>query len=675
MNRWVQRLWRQRTVVALLAAGMALRLLWLGDVPGGLNQDEASIGYDAWAILHHGIDRNGHSWPVHLVAWGSGQNALYAYLAMPFLAFFGLTVSSLRMLAGVLGVMALLLFYDLGRRADREMGWCALLLLVTSPWHILASRWALESNILPVVVLAAVCLFARSAPSRTACLPAGCVVLTLAVYAYGPAYLFAPLFLAGSLWVLWRERAFTAGQFGVSLLCAGLVALPMLGFLLNNALGSGDLQVGPFSLPKYPGPARYGSIFLPFAEGGLARTLDNARTVLALMFAGADDGMPANAIPGWGAHYVWLLPFGCWGLIHAASRQAGRIDRLFLVWLLCAGLTAVVTEANINRINLVWLPLLWMSARGFWCLTEHPRLVRAAAGLLLVSCLLFSVRLFGDWNRVMSSAFFAGFRESIEEALARAPAGAVIAVTDEANMPYITALFVSRPDPASYIRSADIPARDAPFQQVRAFGRFVFGLGDTPEKPDWRYWVAHRSELARFNPADFALSAHGEYAFVERRNSQTACELGVAAQRLSGQQDWGVLSEDGPVGEPGAGFSVGGRRFLRGLGVHGDSRWLIRSPKPMYAIRAQAGISDDSACSDGMRFVLEADGRAVFDSGQIRSGSLIDVSVALAGATELAFVTLAGPGNACDHGNWLAPVISLCARDAQMRSAGNPETR
>lgn len=27
------------------------RFLWLGDLPGGLNQDEASMGYDAYALL------------------------------------------------------------------------------------------------------------------------------------------------------------------------------------------------------------------------------------------------------------------------------------------------------------------------------------------------------------------------------------------------------------------------------------------------------------------------------------------------------------------------------------------------------------------------------------------------------------------------------------------------
>ncbi|MBR2279774.1 MAG: hypothetical protein IJ903_02445 [Ruminococcus sp.] len=79
----------------LLAA--TVRLVLFGSHPAGLNQDEASIGYEAWSVLHYGIDRNGLSVPVHFIAWGSGQNALYAYLLMPFIALFGLNVVTQRM--------------------------------------------------------------------------------------------------------------------------------------------------------------------------------------------------------------------------------------------------------------------------------------------------------------------------------------------------------------------------------------------------------------------------------------------------------------------------------------------------------------------------------------------------------------------------------------------------
>ena len=95
---------------ALLLAGALLRFLCLGSFPPGLNQDEASIGFDAWSLLRWGMDRNGGAWPVLFVSWGSGQNVLYAYLSLPCLALFGLNTVSLRLCAAFWGSASLAAF-------------------------------------------------------------------------------------------------------------------------------------------------------------------------------------------------------------------------------------------------------------------------------------------------------------------------------------------------------------------------------------------------------------------------------------------------------------------------------------------------------------------------------------------------------------------------------------
>ncbi|MEN3187139.1 MAG: hypothetical protein ABDK92_11055, partial [Atribacterota bacterium] len=100
-------------LAGIFALEIFVRFFLLGVIPPGLNQDEASIGYDAWALLHYGIDRNGFHNPVHFVSWGSGQNALYAYLSMPFIRLFGLNVFSVRFLNALIGCLSLFLFYDL----------------------------------------------------------------------------------------------------------------------------------------------------------------------------------------------------------------------------------------------------------------------------------------------------------------------------------------------------------------------------------------------------------------------------------------------------------------------------------------------------------------------------------------------------------------------------------
>ena len=62
-------------IAVLLIVGAALRLIGLSELPAGMNQDEASIGYDSWAIANYGVDRNGYHNPVYPVAWGAGHGA------------------------------------------------------------------------------------------------------------------------------------------------------------------------------------------------------------------------------------------------------------------------------------------------------------------------------------------------------------------------------------------------------------------------------------------------------------------------------------------------------------------------------------------------------------------------------------------------------------------------
>src|SRR6266540_3282982 len=83
-------------LVAVLV-GFVLRAWQFGAIPPGLNQDEASTAYDAFSLVHYGVDRHGFRLPVVLVSWGSGMYALAAYVEAPFIRLFGLSVWSARL--------------------------------------------------------------------------------------------------------------------------------------------------------------------------------------------------------------------------------------------------------------------------------------------------------------------------------------------------------------------------------------------------------------------------------------------------------------------------------------------------------------------------------------------------------------------------------------------------
>ncbi len=641
----------------LFIVAALLRILWLSDFPGGLNQDEASSGYDAWALLTGGIDRHSVSWPVHFIAWGSGQNALYAYLAMPFIAIGGLNVTSLRMAAAVLGIIGLWIFWRLGKRHDRQMEIWALLIIATSPWHFMASRWALESNAAPPMVLIAVYCFVR-AKDDIRWLALGSGVLASAVYAYGTAYFFAPLFMLCAWSLIFSERKIPLKWLSLSTLTAFIVALPIMVFILNNSMGTGHIEFGPFSIPKYPSEARYSGMFLPLADNGWSEIPKNAREVMRMLLASQDDGLPWNATPTWGPQMWILTPFLLLG-IGFALREKSLTDRLMLAWLLCALLTAICTSANINRINLIWIPSLWLAARGFWLFSSYQLWNRIAqTGMLLLGC-FFVLHYFTSWHEKITENFFPGFGESLQTIIAKAPENEPLIVTNHSV--YTNALFYAQPDPHEYVKTAIIPDPTSPFANVDGFGRITFGI-NADRIINRNYWVAHKSELHQFSPLSFDIQTFGFYAAITRKPQDVqACYRPLELFRFTGKQDHGVLSINNEVDAYQGGLPIADQNFYSGLGVHGDSQWTMDMSPADEFLEIGMGLSSSSGCSDGMKFKILLDGKPVFNSGRMRPGDLQFTKVPLNGAAKLTLATEAGYNNRCDHGLWLAPTIKRCA--------------
>lgn len=178
--------------------GILARLILIGQVPYGLNQDEASAGYEAWSILNYGIDRHGISYPVHLIAWGSGQNIAYSWFCMPFIALFGLSEFTVRFPMALIGCVSVVLFYFFLDNVTplpnhRKYVLFGTLLFAICPWHIMKSRWGLESNLFPDLILwGSFCLsiFCRKHSGGTGYLYAAFVIFGFSAYSYGTSYCF-----------------------------------------------------------------------------------------------------------------------------------------------------------------------------------------------------------------------------------------------------------------------------------------------------------------------------------------------------------------------------------------------------------------------------------------------------------------------------------------------------
>lgn len=450
----------------LLLLVVTVRLFALTRLPADLNQDEASSGYEAWALLNYGIDRCGNPWPVLLVSWGSGQNVLYSVLDMPFILLFGLNMFSLRLPAALLGIVAVVVFWRLARRCRGIIcGLCALCLITINPWHIMASRWALESNIMPVFLLLGLfCTVKAEENIRWLFGAAGSFALML--YAYGTAFFFLPGFLV--IYVLLNRSLLREKIFYFAGILFGLLSLPIVLCQLINLTGGSSFSLLGMTIPKLT-QARQTAVSV-FGTGlsGIAKNLWDFLRLLVRQ----SDGLDYNALPWSGLYYFFGLPLAAAGLFRSIKERKGHKSELSLrLALLTVCLCACLISVNINRINMVWLPLLYFQSVGLdWlgrCFAGKGNTI-LAVGITLC----FALFLASYFKEVETSSNVNGLNEAI--AFAETAAEGDIYITDDLPAPYIYVLFFRQISPKDFSQTAVYDYPDAAFRNVTRFGRYVF---------------------------------------------------------------------------------------------------------------------------------------------------------------------------------------------------------
>ena len=416
--------WLIRTLFALfLLAGAAVRFWRFGSVPEGLNQDEAFAGYEAWCLLTTGRDSLGHSLPVYLTAWGSGMNALESYLMLPFLALFGRTALAVRLPQLIVGLLSLPAAYGVGKRAaGRWAGLCGMLLLAVCPWHVMLSRWGLESNLAPGFLLFGLYFFLRGMEDSRWLLPST-LMYGLALYCYATLWPFVPLILllqAG--YALWCGRLRLRGREGLwTWLSAGALlalALPLMLFLLVNWGWIDEIRLPFLSIPKL--------VVMRGGEISLSRMPENGANLWSI-FLHQWDGLLWNGTKPFGLFYHGTLIFFFVGLYYAVRETAAGLRRrelrpagLLLVQLLAGVLQGLMIDVNVNRVNSLWMPAVLLSAAGIWFVCSRFD-VRALAVPLVVYAALFigfERYYFTDYAQEIALHFGSGLEEAVERAKA-----------------------------------------------------------------------------------------------------------------------------------------------------------------------------------------------------------------------------------------------------------------
>ena len=111
-------------------------------------------------------------------------------------------------------------------------------------------------------------------------------------------------------------------------------------------------------------------------------------------------------------------------------------------------------------------------------------------------------------------------------------------------------------------------------------------------------------------------------------------------------------------------LGIGGKTFVRGIGTHAISRFMINLDNKGLNFFAQVGVDNEKSTSGSIQFYVIGDKKVLWESGLMKGGDPAkSINIAINDIQKLAFlVTDGGDGIDSDHADWC---------DAKIEYAGN----
>jgi predicted membrane-bound mannosyltransferase len=472
----------------VLIGGCWIRAAHFPHIPPGFNQDEAASGYEAFSLAETGLDRWGNRWPAYFPSWGSGQSILLAYLTVPVVKVFGLSIGTTRVVMMVSGLLSLPLLAYCLRPLGRYPALLGTLLLAVAPWHFMLSRWGLDCNLAPFFMLLGCTTLSRALlTQRRRWIIPSLVPFGFCMYAYGTTVLVLPVFF-GLVLLLMGLRPFRA-HMGSWLLAMGLfllISTPFLLFFIENYILKYNLAWTDslfFSTDVLPA-TRASQV----SSGSWSDTIANNRHLLLESF---NDGTSYNLLPGFKLLLSVTLPFtlvaaliGAWKLVQQRGRPALSPTSIVLGMFVAWGLASLVLffsfDLNVNRFNHAFLPCIVLAAWAITRTTDNfgPQVPRwalragAVAWLFLEGGLAvnyyFTDYRYGNIKR--------DFNTGLDEAFAALPnlwGIEQVRITGSMPLPYLYTLFYTRYPPAQFQHEMRTTPTDNMYH-VKRFGKYIF---------------------------------------------------------------------------------------------------------------------------------------------------------------------------------------------------------
>lgn len=398
----------------ILVIAFVVRLISWPTGISQINVDEAMTALNAKTIAENGVDIYGTSFPVYLEAWGgAGQSVMLMYFMVLFFKLFGISMATIRLPMLLISMVSIVIFYDLVKRIfnNNKLALGAMAFVSICPWHLLQAIWSIDCNMFPHFMIISVYLLYRGVTDKKWLLYLSMFFFALTMYTYGVSIYVVPLFLLICAIYLLIKKQVTVKSLIICIVIYLLFSSPILTMYVLNAFKiEHNIQIGPMTIQYFANNTRTKDML--FFSDNIGQTFVANLKSLAQVFLLQYDHLEWNATPIFGTVYHISLIFFLIGILHFIIHKEKRNTGTFFfgVWLILSFILGIVINGtNINRLNVIWFPILFFSLYGIYVVCKDRKLVKySIIALYAVLFISFSTYLYTSYtNEIDMSGCFA----------------------------------------------------------------------------------------------------------------------------------------------------------------------------------------------------------------------------------------------------------------------------
>ena len=447
--------------------GILTRIIGFGDIPIGINVDEAGIMQDAYCIANYGTDRFGNNNPVYMINFGGGQSALYTYIAAFLINIFGYNLTVIRIPALIFSIIYLIFAFLITKDfKNKKIAILVELIAVIVPWHFMQSRWALDCNLMSAMLLVSIYVLLKS-KRKLGYILAG-ILFGISLYTYALSYIIIPiiiLLLVGYMLYIKKIKILDVVCLFIPLI---IIAIPLLLNILVNMGLIQEIKLSWISVLKL--------YVFRVNEVNLNQIGHNFIEMFKCMFG--YDYNDFNAFPSFGTLYYISIPFAIIGfyesiksMINSIKTKELGIDIVMLINFIAVFICGILIEPSVYRINPIFISVIYYIALGIDFVSKDKKYI--FYGVITVYILFFVAFLtyyFGVYGKENKNRSFNHTTIEVTQYIENNEKfdGKIINIRTKAIQPYIYTLIANQTSPEEFAENRVMKA------SVYGYGRYIF---------------------------------------------------------------------------------------------------------------------------------------------------------------------------------------------------------